>query len=97
MPNNFDKYLNLYSKVYPRYMPYIFWNKDGEKFLNIQSSVNSLFYYMPYCIGIPQAVLNLFVLTSIILIIKHPYLGFDTFTFLQKTLFNISCDIWIFF
>ena len=33
---------------------------------------------MPYFIGIPQAILNFIVFTTVILITKHPLLGFDT-------------------
>ena len=46
--------------------------------------VNALFYYMPYFIGIPQAILNFTVFTTVILITKHPLLGFDTFSLLLK-------------
>ena len=36
---------------------------------------------MPYFIGIPQAILNIIVFTTVILITKHPLLGFDTFPY----------------
>ena len=27
---NFSQYLNLYSKVYPRYLPFVTWDKGGK-------------------------------------------------------------------
>jgi len=72
---NFSQYLNLYSEVYPRYVPYVYWEKDGDRFLDFQNTVNALFYYMPYFIGIPQAILNFTVFTTVILITKHPLLA----------------------
>ena len=71
MRNNLSEYLHMYSKVYPRYIPGIEW-KDFKEF---NQTVNMLFYRMPYFIGIPQALLNLIVLTTVILITKHPRLG----------------------
>ena len=47
----------------------------GPGFQEFQDTVNMLFYNMPYFIGIPQAILNLIVLSTVILITKHPYLG----------------------
>ena len=35
---NFSQYLNLYSEVYPRYVPYVYWEKDGDRFLDFQST-----------------------------------------------------------
>ena len=68
---NHSEYLHLYSKVYPRYIPGVEW----ESFKSFYYTVNQLFYKMPYFIGIPQALLNLIVLTTVILITKHPRLG----------------------
>ena len=68
---NVSQYLQMYSQIYPRYMP-LEW---GPGFQEFQDTVNMLFYNMPYFIGIPQAILNLIVLYTVILITKHPYLG----------------------
>ena len=54
--------------------------KEREKVYVKPLKVNALFYYMPYFIGIPQAILNFTVFTTVILITKHPLLGFDTFS-----------------
>ena len=35
---NFSQYLNLYSEVYPRYVPYVYWEKDGDRFLDFQNT-----------------------------------------------------------
>ena len=35
-----------------------------------------MFDYSTYLIGIPEAILNSFVLATVILIIKYPYLAF---------------------
>ena len=68
---NHSDYLGLYSQVYPRYIPGVEW----ESFKSFNYTVNLLFYKMPYFIGIPQALLNFIVLTTVILITKHPRLG----------------------
>lgn len=69
---NVSQYLEMYSQIYPRYIPGIQWNSGFQEF---QDTVNMLFYSMPYFIGIPQAILNLVVLLTVILITKHPHLG----------------------
>ena len=57
-----------------------FWDfptiKEGKDFISFQNTVNSMFDYSTYLIGIPEAILNSFVLATVILIIKYPYLAF---------------------
>ena len=79
---NLSQYLNLYNKVYPRYKiaDFVTWQENGEGFLKFQSIILSLFNHSTYLLGIPVAFLNLFVFVTVILIIKYPFLGFDTFS-----------------
>ena len=68
---NLSQFLSLYSDVYPRYAPFVTW----ENYRDFQAIVNRLFYHMPLFIGMPQAILNLIVLLTIVLITRHPLLG----------------------
>ena len=79
---NLSQYLSLYNKVYPRYKiaDFVTWQENGEGFLKFQSIILSLFNHSTYLLGIPVAFLNLFVFVTVILIIKYPFLGFDTFS-----------------
>ena len=80
---NLSQYLSLYNKVYPRYKiaDFVTWQENGEGFLKFQSIILSLFNHSTYLLGIPVAFLNLFVFVTVILIIKYPFLGFDTFSY----------------
>ena len=68
----FEEYLGLYNTVYPRYFSFVQW---GPSYRRMEQVVHFIFFKMPFFIGIPQAILNIIVLTTVILIMKHPLLG----------------------
>ena len=69
--NKLNESLMLYSTVYPRFVEGVSW----KNFKAFQNGIEKVFFLMPYFIGIPQAILNLTVFTTVILIIQHPLLG----------------------
>jgi hypothetical protein len=81
---NLTKHLELYSDVYPRYFP-IEWINHEEGYINFEVAINNLFYNMPLFIGIPQFILNLIVLLTVILITKHPLLAINRPAMANKT------------
>ncbi len=60
---NLSHHLEHYSKLYPRYIPIDLATYE-------HNAIDQVFYLMPVIIGIPQALLNLVVLISVILITR---------------------------
>ena len=61
--SNLSQHLVHYSKIYPRYIPI-------ELADNKNNVIDQVFYLMPVLIGIPQFLLNLVVLISVVLITR---------------------------
>jgi hypothetical protein len=81
---NLTKHLELYSDIYPGYFP-IEWIKHEEGYINFQEAVDTLYFNMPLFIGIPQAILNLFVFLTVIVITNHPRLAITSSMMVNKT------------
>ena len=68
-------YLHLYNEIYSDYIPY--WKVGDNDFPIMDRVIKNLFYNMQYYLGIPQAILNLIVFSTVILITRHPVLGLN--------------------